>query len=81
MPVTIVDLGSACLVDLHFCGLIQTSPYCCPEVLLRADYGPGADIWSTACTAYNLATGHYLFPLHSGTSRWDDEEHLMQIVI
>uniref|UniRef100_T1ILN7 non-specific serine/threonine protein kinase n=1 Tax=Strigamia maritima TaxID=126957 RepID=T1ILN7_STRMM len=62
VPVTIVDLGTACWVNQHFFDSIQTRPYRSPEVILGADYQANADVWSTACLAFELATGHFLFP-------------------
>uniref|UniRef100_T1IJZ1 non-specific serine/threonine protein kinase n=1 Tax=Strigamia maritima TaxID=126957 RepID=T1IJZ1_STRMM len=76
---TIADFGSACLVDLHFCPVIQSSPYRSPEVLLGLEYGPSADIWSAACMAFVLATGNFLFPSHCG-DRLEAENHLARIV-
>lgn len=31
------------------------------QVIIGAEYGPSADIWSVACVAYELATGRFLF--------------------
>uniref|UniRef100_T1IHV6 non-specific serine/threonine protein kinase n=1 Tax=Strigamia maritima TaxID=126957 RepID=T1IHV6_STRMM len=61
MPVKIVDLGNACWVNNHFSDTIQTRSYRSPEVILRWGYGPSADIWSTACMAFELATHQYCF--------------------
>ncbi|OXA38550.1 SRSF protein kinase 2 [Folsomia candida] len=49
IQIKIADLGNACWVDHHFTEDIQTRQYRCLEVLLGAEYGTGADIWSTAC--------------------------------
>ncbi|KAL3198644.1 hypothetical protein MRX96_044368 [Rhipicephalus microplus] len=66
ISVKIADLGNACWVNHHFTEDIQTRQYRCLEVLLGAGYGTPADIWSTACMAFELATGDYLFEPHSG---------------
>ncbi|CAG0892187.1 unnamed protein product [Darwinula stevensoni] len=78
--VKIADLGNACWVDHHFTEDIQTRQYRCLEVLLGAGYGPPADIWSTACMAFELATGDYLFEPHSGEYYSRDEDHLAHII-
>lgn len=78
--VKIADLGNACWVDKHFTEDIQTRQYRSLEVLLGAGYGPSADIWSTACMAFELATGDYLFEPHSGEEYSRDEDHLAHII-
>lgn len=80
ISVKIADLGNACWIDDHFTEDIQSRPYRCLEVLLGADYGPPADIWSTACMAFELATGDCLFEPHSGEDYSRDEDHLAQII-
>lgn len=66
VEVKIADLGNACWVHKKFTEDIQTRQYRSLEVLLGAGYGTSADIWSTACMAFELATGDYLFEPHSG---------------
>lgn len=78
--VKIADLGNACWVDKHFTEDIQTRQYRSLEVLLGAGYGTSADIWSTACMAFELATGDYLFEPHSGEDYCRDEDHLAHII-
>ncbi|KAK9876832.1 hypothetical protein WA026_015068 [Henosepilachna vigintioctopunctata] len=78
--VKIADLGNACWVDKHFTEDIQTRQYRSLEVLLGAGYGTSADIWSTACMAFELATGDYLFEPHSGEDYTRDEDHLAHII-
>ncbi|XP_042895086.1 SRSF protein kinase 3 [Parasteatoda tepidariorum] len=80
ISVKIADLGNACWVHHHFTEDIQTRQYRCLEVLLGAGYGPPADIWSTACMAFELATGDYLFEPHSGEDYSRDEDHLAHII-
>lgn len=80
VEVKIADLGNACWVDKHFTEDIQTRQYRSLEVLLRAGYGTSADIWSTACMAFELATGDYLFEPHSGEDYSRDEDHLAHII-
>ncbi|XP_022908906.1 SRSF protein kinase 3 [Onthophagus taurus] len=78
--VKIADLGNACWVDKHFTEDIQTRQYRSLEVLLGAGYNTSADIWSTACMAFELATGDYLFEPHSGEDYSRDEDHLAHII-
>lgn len=78
--VKLADLGNACWVDKHFTEDIQTRQYRSLEVLLGAGYGTSADIWSTACMAFELATGDYLFEPHSGEDYTRDEDHLAHII-
>ena len=66
VEVKIADLGNACWVYRKFTEDIQTRQYRSLEVLLGAGYNTSADIWSTACMAFELATGDYLFEPHSG---------------
>ncbi|XP_065559500.1 uncharacterized protein LOC136026684 [Artemia franciscana] len=80
LSVKIADLGNACWVDHHFTEDIQTRQYRSLEVLLGAGYGTPADIWSTACMAFELATGDYLFEPHSGEDYSRDEDHLAHII-
>ncbi|KAM3846214.1 SRSF protein kinase 3 isoform 1-T1 [Vipera latastei] len=78
--VKIADLGNACWVHKHFTEDIQTRQYRALEVLIGAVYGTPADIWSTACMAFELATGDYLFEPHSGEDYTRDEDHIAHIV-
>uniref|UniRef100_A0A8P4G0Q4 non-specific serine/threonine protein kinase n=1 Tax=Dicentrarchus labrax TaxID=13489 RepID=A0A8P4G0Q4_DICLA len=72
---------SLCLVQhKHFTEDIQTRQYRALEVLIGAEYGPPADIWSTACMAFELATGDYLFEPHSGEDYTRDEDHIAHII-
>ncbi|BET02907.1 unnamed protein product [Nesidiocoris tenuis] len=80
MDAKIADLGNACWVDKHFTEDIQTRQYRSLEVLIGAGYNTSADIWSTACMAFELATGDYLFEPHSGEGYSRDEDHLAHII-
>ncbi|XP_038552269.1 SRSF protein kinase 1b [Micropterus salmoides] len=80
LQVKIADLGNACWVHKHFTDDIQTRQYRSPEVLTGAGYSTPADIWSTACMAFELATGDYLFEPHSGEDYSRDEDHLALIM-
>ncbi|XP_036957440.1 SRSF protein kinase 2-like isoform X3 [Acanthopagrus latus] len=78
--VKIADLGNACWVHKHFTEDIQTCQYRSVEVLIGADYGTPADIWSTACMAFELATGDYLFDPQSGATFTREEDHIAHII-
>lgn len=47
---------------------------------MGAPYNFTADIWSTACLAFELATGDYLFDPHGGDEYSRDEDHLAHII-
>ncbi|KAG5677781.1 hypothetical protein PVAND_007512 [Polypedilum vanderplanki] len=78
--VKIADLGNACWVDKHFTEDIQTRQYRSLEVIIGAGYDTSADIWSTACMAFELATGDYLFEPHAGDNYDRDDDHLAHII-
>jgi len=78
--VKIADLGNACWIHHHFTEEIQTRQYRSIEVLIGSGYGPPADIWSTACMAFELATGDFLFEPHSGDDYSRDEDHIALIM-
>uniref|UniRef100_H2T730 non-specific serine/threonine protein kinase n=1 Tax=Takifugu rubripes TaxID=31033 RepID=H2T730_TAKRU len=80
LQVKIADLGNACWVHKHFTDDIQTRQYRSLEVLMGAGYSTPADIWSTACMAFELATGDYLFEPHSGDDYSRDEDHIALII-
>ena len=65
LKVKIADLGNACWVQHHFTEDIQTRQYRSLEVLIGSGYGPPADIWSTACMAFELATGQTLSSIYT----------------
>ncbi|XP_071483277.1 SRSF protein kinase 3-like [Diadema antillarum] len=78
--VKLADLGNACWTYHHFTEDIQTRQYRALEVLIGAGYGTPADIWSTACMAFELACGDYLFEPHSGENYSRDEDHIAHIM-
>lgn len=80
LEVKIADLGNACWQHNHFTDAIQTRHYRCLEVIIGAEYGPSADIWSAACLAFELATGDYLFEPHEGQDYSRDDDHLAHII-
>uniref|UniRef100_A0A672H2X4 non-specific serine/threonine protein kinase n=1 Tax=Salarias fasciatus TaxID=181472 RepID=A0A672H2X4_SALFA len=80
LQVKIADLGNACWVHKHFTDDIQTRQYRSLEVIVGAGYSTPADIWSTACMAFELATGDYLFEPHSGEDYSRDEDHIALII-
>uniref|UniRef100_A0A8C2WEI8 non-specific serine/threonine protein kinase n=1 Tax=Chinchilla lanigera TaxID=34839 RepID=A0A8C2WEI8_CHILA len=80
LKVKIADLGNACWVHKHFTEYIQTRQYRSLEILIGSGYSTSADIWSTACMAFELATGDYLFEPHSGEEYTCDEDHIALII-
>ncbi|CAG2100514.1 unnamed protein product, partial [Medioppia subpectinata] len=80
LSVKLADLGNACYVYENHNSTIQTRPYRSPEVILGAAFGPSADIWSTACMAFELATGDILFDSHQSGDTSRNENHLKLIL-
>ncbi|XP_059439977.1 uncharacterized protein LOC132172481 [Corylus avellana] len=76
MRCKVVDFGNACWADKQFAEEIQTRQYRAPEVVLQAGYSFSIDMWSFACTAFELATGDMLFTPNSGQGFSEDEDHL-----
>ncbi|XP_037678774.1 SRSF protein kinase 3 isoform X2 [Choloepus didactylus] len=73
--------GPACPQHKHFTEDIQTWQYRVVEVLIGAEYGLPADIWSTACMAFELATGDYLFEPYSGEDYSHDKRRWRQALL
>ncbi|KFP76617.1 Serine/threonine-protein kinase SRPK, partial [Acanthisitta chloris] len=80
LEVKIADLGSACWTYKPLSKEIQTQPYRALEVLLGLDYGTPADIWSTACLAFEMATGECLFDPQPGKYFSRDDDHVARII-
>ncbi|NXD81667.1 SRPK kinase, partial [Halcyon senegalensis] len=80
IQVKIADLGSACWTYKPFSREIQTQPYRALEVLLGLDYGTPADIWSTGCLAFEMATGECLFDPQPGKYFSRDDDHVARII-
>ena len=74
--VKLADFGTACWVNKQFTDDIQTREYRCPEVILGAKYSTPADMWSLACTIFELACGDQLFDPRTGENYGKDEDHL-----
>ncbi|XP_004287720.1 PREDICTED: probable serine/threonine-protein kinase sky1 [Fragaria vesca subsp. vesca] len=72
----VVDFGNACWADKQLAEEIQTRQYRAPEVILRSGYTYSVDMWSFACTAFELATGDMLFAPKMGEGFSEDEDHL-----
>ncbi|XP_039627018.1 SRSF protein kinase 2 isoform X1 [Polypterus senegalus] len=80
IKVKIADFGSSCWVYKHFSDEIQTRQYRSLEVLIGAGYNTAADIWSTACMAFELVTGNPLFEPRVGKNISLEEDHLAHII-
>ncbi|KAM7523957.1 hypothetical protein LguiA_013859 [Lonicera macranthoides] len=72
----VVDFGNACWADKPIAEEIQTRQYRAPEVILQSGYSFSVDMWSFACTAFELATGEMMFAPKSGQGFSEDEDHL-----
>ncbi|XP_033647137.1 SRSF protein kinase 3-like isoform X2 [Asterias rubens] len=79
LRVKLADLGNACWTNHHFTEDIQTRQYRALEVIIGASYDTPSDIWSTACMAFELACGDYLFEPHSGETYSRDEDHIAHV--
>ncbi|XP_063797082.1 SRSF protein kinase 3-like [Pseudophryne corroboree] len=76
LGVKIADLGSACWTYKPFSEEIQTQQYRAPEVLLGSGYSTPADIWSSACMAFEMATSHYLFEPQASEHFSRNDDHI-----
>jgi len=48
-------------------------------VCFRGEYDESSDMWSLACTVFELVTGDYLFEPKKGKSYSKNEDHLALI--
>jgi serine/threonine protein kinase len=78
--VKICDMGNGCWTYHHFTPEIQTRQYRSPEVIIGADYNTSADIWSFACTIFEMVTGDFLFEPRKGQNYDKDDDHLAQMM-
>lgn len=60
--VKIIDFGSSTTKALSSIFYIQSRFYRAPEVMLGISYSSAIDTWSLGCIAYEMFTGHPLFP-------------------
>ena len=74
--VKICDMGNGCWTHHHFTPEIQTRQYRSPEVIIGADYNTTADVWSFACTIFEMITGDFLFEPRKGNNYDKDDDHL-----
>jgi len=63
--IVIADFGTACWFDDQFSDYVQTMEMRAPECILGGKYNHKIDIWSTACTVFELLTHCSLFSLSS----------------
>lgn len=77
--IKIVDLGNACWTHHHFTSKIQTRQYRSPEVILGLHYDTSADIWSFACTIFEMLTGDFLFEPRKGHNFGKNDDHFAQV--
>jgi serine/threonine-protein kinase SRPK3 len=73
-------MGNGCWTYHHFTPEIQTRQYRSPEVIIGSDYNTSADIWSFACTIFEMITGDLLFEPRKGQMYDKDDDHLAQMM-
>ena len=73
-------MGNGCWTYHHFTPEIQTRQYRSPEVIIGADYNTSADVWSFACTIFEMVTGDFLFEPRKGQNYDKDDDHLAQMM-
>ena len=49
------------------------------KVIIGAHYDTSADVWSFACTIFEMLTGDFLFEPRDGPKFSKDDDHLAQI--
>jgi len=80
VQVKICDMGNGCWTYRHFTPEIQTRQYRSPEVIIGAQYNTSADVWSFACTIFEMITGDFLFEPRKGEAYDKDDDHLAQMM-
>lgn len=73
-------MGNGCWTYHHFTPEIQTRQYRSPEVIIGSDYNTSADMWSFACTIFEMVTGDFLFEPRKGQNYDKDDDHLAQMM-
>lgn len=76
----LADFGSAQRVCGKVTDDIQTLQYRSPEVILGIDWDLSVDVWSAACTFFELVAGEYLFSPTDEESWPVEEDHLLQVI-
>jgi len=59
---------------------IQTPRYRSPEVALGKNYGCSVDVWSLACSVYELYTGNSLFLVEAGDDQMGTSYNLLHLI-
>lgn len=77
--VKMVDFGNGQWINNVSDIEIQTRPYRAPEVIIAEKYNEAADLWSVACTIYELLTGDHIFNAHTGKGYNIEDDHLALI--
>ena len=62
LDIMLIDWSSSSIGYQQHGQYMQSRFYRAPEILLRTNYGPSIDVWSTACVAVELFIGKPLFP-------------------
>ena len=63
-------------IDLQKYILIIEFIYFFNQVIIGSHYNTSADVWSFACTLFELLTGDFLFEPRSGPKFSKDDDHL-----
>jgi serine/threonine protein kinase len=81
IQVVLADFGTIKpFTKIKYTDDIQTRYYRAPEVILMCNYDHKADIWSLACTAYELLTGSLLFDPEKDKYHSTDYHHIYWII-
>ncbi|KAL3308456.1 hypothetical protein Ciccas_013013 [Cichlidogyrus casuarinus] len=75
--VKLIDFGSSCQMNQQIYPYIQSRFYRAPEVILRAGYEFGIDMWSFGCLIAELIKG---LPIFAGDDEFDQLACIMEIL-
>lgn len=81
MPVIVIDFNNAFKNEKknnNYC--VQSRNYKAPEIILHIPYTYKIDVWSLACTMYELLTGEYLFDPEGTRTYSTDYNHIYWMV-